>query len=75
MTAVLKVIHMLRPLTSSTVTSGWKRMPPFVGPIASVCWARYPKNVVRRPSSRCTGMATSTTRMGSLRNSYTSSPS
>ncbi len=34
MTAHFQVIHMASARTSSSVTSGWYRIPPFVGPRA-----------------------------------------
>ena len=30
-------IHIANALTSSSVTSGWKRMPPFAGPRDMLC--------------------------------------
>ena len=34
------VIHMASARTSSSVTAGWKRIPPFVGPQAMLCCTR-----------------------------------
>ena len=39
-TAHFQVIHMASALTSSSVTPGWKRMPPLEGPRAIECWTR-----------------------------------
>ena len=35
-----QVIHIARARTVSSVSEGWKRMPPLVGPRASLCWTR-----------------------------------
>ena len=39
-TAHFQVIHIASALTSSSVTPGWNRMPPFEGPRAIECWTR-----------------------------------
>jgi hypothetical protein len=36
------VIHIASALTSSSVTAGWYRIPPFDGPRAMLCVTRYP---------------------------------
>ena len=38
--AHFQVIHIARAFTSSSVTSGWYRMPPFEGPRAMLCVTR-----------------------------------
>ena len=50
-TAHFHVIHMERARTVSTVSCGWKRMPPFDGPRASLCWTRNPRKTFTFPSS------------------------
>ena len=37
-----QVIQVARARTVSTVSWGWKRMPPLHGPRASLCWTRKP---------------------------------
>ena len=39
-TAHFQVIHIARALTSSRLTSWWKRMPPLAGPRPRLCWTR-----------------------------------
>src|ERR1022692_676812 len=57
-TANFHVIQEARARTSSSVTSGAKRMPPLPGPRAMECWTRCPVKTSRRPSSSWTGMWT-----------------
>ncbi len=38
--AHFQVIHIASALTSSSVTSGWKRIPPLPGPRARLCCTR-----------------------------------
>ena len=48
----------------SSVSWGWKRMPPLAGPRASLCWTRKPRKIFTRPSSMRTGMAKLCSRIG-----------
>ncbi len=41
-TAHFQVIHVASARTVSIVSAGWKRMPPLLGPRASLCWTRKP---------------------------------
>ena len=41
-TAHFQVIHIANARTVSTVSEGWNRSPPFVGPRASLCCTRKP---------------------------------
>src|ERR1017187_5056146 len=63
-TAHFQVIHEARARTSSSVTSGAKRMPPLAGPRASECCRRKPVKTSSRPSSSCTGMLTVSSLVG-----------
>ena len=63
-TAHFQVIHMDRARTVSTVSCGWKRMPPLPGPRASLCCTRNPRKILRVPSSIRTGMANWYSRSG-----------
>src|SRR6185503_7318687 len=54
------VIHIASAFTSSSVTSGWYRMPPFDGPRAMLWVTRYPVNARTEPSSSDVGIDTST---------------
>src|ERR1051325_519319 len=49
-TAHFQVIHEASAETSSSDTSGWKRIPPFAGPRAMLCWTRKPSNMRMLPS-------------------------
>src|SRR5437879_9561740 len=62
--AVFQVIHAASAFTSSTVTLGWYRMPPFDGPRAMLCCTRYPVKTFNCPLSIFVGMETSSTRLG-----------
>ena len=55
-TAHLNVIQIDNAFTSSPVTCGWKRSPPFVGPIASLCCERKPLKYLTSPLSILTGI-------------------
>ena len=55
-TAHFQVIQAARALTSSSVTSGAKRIPPLLGPREMLCWTRYPVKTWSRPTSMKTGM-------------------
>src|SRR4051812_36686817 len=63
-TAHFQVIHIARARTVSSVSWGWKRMPPFDGPRASLCCTRKPRKTCTRPSSRRTGMVKLYSRIG-----------
>src|SRR6266536_1132169 len=65
------VIHMASALTSSMVTVGWYRMPPFEGPREVLWWTRYPVYTRTDSSSWRTGTATVSTRLGFRRTSWT----
>src|SRR5437764_15075636 len=52
------VIHIASDLTSSSVTSGWYRIPPFDGPRATLCVTRYPWKTCVDPLSIETGTET-----------------
>ena len=54
------VIHIASAFTSSRVTPGWYRIPPFAGPRVTLCTTRYPSNTLVLPSSIDTGTETST---------------
>ena len=58
--AHFQVIHIASAFTSSTVTSGWYRIPPFEGPRAMLCVTRKPSNAWISPSSITTGIETAT---------------
>src|ERR1035437_9216641 len=58
------VIHVARARTVSSVSCGWKRMPPLVGPRASLCWTRDPRKTFTAPSSMRTGTAKENSRIG-----------
>src|SRR6202034_2435004 len=64
-TAHFQVIQAASARTSSSETSGAKRMPPLAGPLAMECWTRYPVNTSTRPSSRTTGIFTVSSMVGS----------
>ena len=68
-----QVIHMDRARTVSTVSWGWKRIPPLAGPRASLCWMRKPRNTRTFPSSMRTGMLTWYSRSGKRSSSRTDS--
>ena len=55
-TAHFQVIHIERARTVSTVSCGWNRMPPLLGPRASLCWTRKPRKTFVLPSSIRTGI-------------------
>ncbi len=63
-TAHFQVIHVARARTVSSVSCGWKRMPPLFGPRASLCCTRNPRNTLTFPSSMRTGMANWNSRIG-----------
>ena len=63
-TAHFQVIHMASARTVSSVSCGWKRMPPLEGPRASLCCTRKPRKTCTRPSSMRTGMAKLYSRSG-----------
>ena len=63
-TAHFQVIHMASARTVSSVSCGWKRMPPLAGPRASLCWTRKPRNTFTVPSSMRTGIANEYSRIG-----------
>ncbi len=63
-TAHFQVIHMASARTVSTVSCGWKRMPPLQGPRASLCCTRKPRNTFTLPSSMRTGMLKAYSRIG-----------
>jgi len=65
-TAHLNVIQKERAETSSSVTLGWKRIPPFAGPRALLCWTRKAWKIRMLPSSRRTGRFACTVRRGSF---------
>jgi hypothetical protein len=52
--AHFQVIHIARARTVSIVSCGWKRMPPLLGPRASLCCTRKPLKTCtsRRPCGR-----------------------
>ena len=56
-TAHFQVIHIESARTVSIVSWGWKRMPPLLGPRASLCCTRKPRNTFTFPSSMRTGIA------------------
>ena len=62
--AVFHAIHIASAFTSSSVTPGWYRMPPFAGPRATLCCTRNPVNTLICPLSIFVGMETSSTRFG-----------
>src|SRR5437867_6570534 len=65
--AHFQVIQEARAFTSSSVTSGWYRMPPLPGPRAMLCWTRYPSKTFRLPLSILVGMETMSCRLGFFR--------
>jgi hypothetical protein len=50
-----KVTSAAKALTSATVTDGANRMPPAVGVLCWLCWARHPCMTSMSPESRMTG--------------------
>ncbi len=50
-TAHFQVIQVASARTMSNVSDGWKRMPPLLGPRASLCWTRKPSKTLIEPSS------------------------
>ena len=73
--AHFQVIQAASARTVSMVSSGWKRMPPLVGPRASLYCTRNPWKVRIEPSSMRTGRETWSSRIGSLRAAATSGSS
>src|SRR5262245_23445463 len=70
-TAHFHVIHDASAETSSSETSGWKRMPPFAGPRAMLCCTRKPSNMWIVPSSIITGSHWIVARRGFFSMSFT----
>src|SRR6266702_572660 len=66
-TAHFHVIQLASARTSSSVTSGEYRMPPFEGPRAIECCTRNPVNTSSLPLSIETGMCTISSRLGYCR--------
>src|SRR4029450_7558919 len=62
--AHFQVIQAASALTSSSVTFGWYRMPPFAGPRARLCCTRYPVRTLTEPSSISVGTDTTSWRLG-----------
>ena len=62
--AHFQLISIASAVTSSRVTSGWKRTPPLVGPSTVLWWTRYPMNTSVRPSSIWVGIETTSARRG-----------
>src|SRR5919106_6751356 len=71
MIAHFQVIHIARAFTSSRVTPGWKRMPPFDGPRDVLWCTRWPTKTFTPPSSILIGTATVRLRFGVRRISWT----
>ncbi len=64
-----QVIHMDKARTVLIVSWGWKRIPPFPGPLASLCNTLNPRNTLTFPSSILTGMLNWYSRMGTRKKS------
>ena len=66
-TAHFHVIQNASAVTSSSVTPGWKRMPPFAGPRAKLYCTRYPVKTSMPPLSRWNGIEKMIWRDGCVR--------
>jgi hypothetical protein len=66
-TAHFQVIQKASAVTSSSVTPGWKRIPPFAGPRAKLYCTRYPVKTSIPPSSRWNGIEKMICREGWVR--------
>ena len=62
--AFLKVCSKARNFKMESVTERWKRNPPLYGPIALLCWIRYPMLVCTFPLSSTHVTRNSTSRSG-----------